>query len=99
MLRDVGFIGPKQTCGEFGGLMRVFMNVWADNADAISVQYSGTPALKYLYCFKLYQRTDYTRTGKRSSVGAMTDLKNSCIRYFKNNYMDGKRQVHTIVNA
>ena len=37
---------------------KVFKNLWANNADAMSVLYSGTPALK----------TDFTRTGKRTKV-------------------------------
>eukprot|EP00003_Mantamonas_plastica_P019929 TRINITY_DN322_c0_g1_i4.p1 TRINITY_DN322_c0_g1~~TRINITY_DN322_c0_g1_i4.p1 ORF type:complete len:622 (+),score=179.64 TRINITY_DN322_c0_g1_i4:57-1868(+) len=60
----------------------VYRNVWADNADACSIQYSGTPALK----------TDFTRTGKRTIAGALQDGKNSLMRYFLNNYYDGFRQ-------
>lgn len=58
------------------------MTVWADNADAISTQYAGTPALK----------TDFTRTGKRRLYGKLQDGLNSCIRYYKNNFEDGFRQ-------
>lgn len=36
------------------GFRTIFQNIWADHADVISIQYSGTPALK----------TDFTRTGK-----------------------------------
>ncbi|XP_068722474.1 phosphatidylinositol-3-phosphatase SAC1-like isoform X2 [Montipora capricornis] len=64
------------------GMETVFKNVWADNADACSVQYAGTGALK----------TDFTRTGKRSSFGLLRDGINSGIRYFKNNFVDGFRQ-------
>nr|CAI5836938.1 unnamed protein product [Callosobruchus analis] len=60
----------------------LFKNVWADNADVISIQYSGTGALK----------TDFTRTGKRSRVGLLKDGLNSLQRYYKNNLMDGFRQ-------
>lgn len=56
--------------------------VWADNADVISTQYAGTPALK----------TDFTRTGKRRLYGKLQDGLNSCIRYYKNNFEDGFRQ-------
>lgn len=56
--------------------------VWADNADAVSMVYSGTGALK----------TDYTRTGKRTMAGNVQDGINSVVRYVKNNYMDGFRQ-------
>jgi len=59
-----------------------FKNVWADHADMISIQYSGTGALK----------TDFTRTGKRTKLGALEDGRRSALRYFKNNFADGFRQ-------
>lgn len=61
---------------------RVFQNIWADNADAVSCGYSGTGALK----------TDFTRTGKRTRMGAVKDFLNSATRYYKNNCTDGLRQ-------
>ncbi|XP_065914970.1 phosphatidylinositol-3-phosphatase SAC1-like [Dysidea avara] len=60
----------------------IFKNVWADNADSISIQYAGTKALK----------TDFTRTGKRSNLGALQDGINSSFRYIYNNFTDGFRQ-------
>lgn len=60
----------------------LFKSVWADNADMISIQYSGTGALK----------TDFTRTGKRTYLGALRDGINSLTRYYKNNFTDGFRQ-------
>lgn len=57
--------------------------MWADNADLVSIQYSGTGALK----------TDFTRTGKRTRVGLMKDGINSLTRYYMNNFSDGYRQV------
>lgn len=60
----------------------LFKNVWADNADLISTQYSGTGALK----------TDFTRTGKRTKWGLLKDGVNSLTRYYKNNFNDGFRQ-------
>jgi len=60
-------------------LESAFRNIWTDNADAISVLYTGTPALK----------TDFTRTGKRSHKGAIDDGKHSMIRYYINNFCDG----------
>lgn len=64
----------------------LFKSVWADHADIISIQYSGTGALK----------TDFTRTGKRTYNGMLRDLKNSLLRYYKNNLRDGVRQVKRI---
>ena len=49
----------------------------------MSNAYSGTGALK----------TDATRTGKRTKQGVLKDGWNSVVRYVKNNYMDGPRQV------
>jgi hypothetical protein len=57
-------------------------NIWADNGDIVSTEYSGTGALK----------TDFTRTGKRTYMGALQDGYNSAVRYLKNNFMDGFRQ-------
>ncbi|ETV84769.1 hypothetical protein H257_03867 [Aphanomyces astaci] len=59
-----------------------FKNAWADNADAVSVMYAGTGALK----------TDFTRTGKRTLAGALQDGINSVTRYYLNNFTDGIRQ-------
>ncbi|AAS53126.1 AER447Cp [Eremothecium gossypii ATCC 10895] len=63
-------------------LLNEFQNFWADNADAISKAYSGTGALK----------TDFTRTGKRTYMGAFQDFVNSVSRYYQNNCTDGPRQ-------
>ncbi|KAL7286222.1 hypothetical protein TKK_0019518 [Trichogramma kaykai] len=60
----------------------LFKQIWADNADIISTQYSGTSALK----------TDFTRTGKRTKYGVLKDGVNSLTRYYKNNFADGFRQ-------
>jgi hypothetical protein len=35
----------------------------------------------------------FYRTGTRTKVGALQDLHNSIVRYIKNNYLDGARQV------
>ena len=56
--------------------------LWADNADAISRLYAGTPALK----------GDFTRTGKRTKKGALDDGMNSIQRYYLNNFLDADRQ-------
>ncbi|PAA66959.1 hypothetical protein BOX15_Mlig027473g1 [Macrostomum lignano] len=61
---------------------RFLKNVWADNADTLAQQYTGTGALK----------ADFTRTGKRTKYGALMDGYNSMVRYAKNNFTDGFRQ-------
>lgn len=60
----------------------LFRNMWADNADVVSLAYSGTGAMK----------TDVTRTGNRTKMGALQDGRIGVTRYFKNNFLDGPRQ-------
>ncbi|KFG78426.1 phosphoinositide phosphatase [Metarhizium anisopliae] len=60
----------------------LFRNIWADNADIVSTAYSGTGAMK----------TDVTRTGKRTKLGALQDGRIGLTRYFLNNFRDGPRQ-------
>ena len=62
------------------------MTVWTDHANFISIAYSGTGALK----------TDFTRTGKRTRQGLLEDGWNSVMRYLKNNFFDGARQVSVL---
>ncbi len=59
-----------------------FKHVWGDNADAVSKQYSGTGALK----------TDFTRTGKRSTTGVIGDGVKSVMRMYYKNFVDEARQ-------
>jgi len=59
-----------------------FREIWTKNADALSMLYTGTGALK----------TDFTRTGKRSKQGAINDGRNSIVRYVKGNFYDGYNQ-------
>lgn len=84
--RSLGIILKKLGIWEGGEIDNdfeyLFKNVWADNADIISIQYSGTGALK----------TDFTRTGKRTKLGMFNDLYNTLARYYKNNFQDGFTQ-------
>jgi len=56
--------------------------MWADHGDAISLQYSGTNALK----------GDLTRTGKRTVGGLLQDGVSSIKRCVQNNFADVHRQ-------
>lgn len=82
VLQKLGILRPGQSVEQQYAFEALFKSVWADNADYVSVQYSGTGALK----------TDYTRTGKRTQLGALRDGVNSLTRYYKNNFTDGFRQ-------
>ena len=81
-LVDAGILRPGEAPEDDRAFETIFRNIWADNADVVSKSYSGTGALK----------TDFTRTGKRTRVGAIQDLSNSLTRYFRNNFLDGPRQ-------
>jgi phosphatidylinositol 4-phosphatase len=60
-------------------LEEAFREAWTNNADRVSILYTGTPALK----------TDFTRTGKRTFKGAINDGINAVQRYYINNFCDG----------
>ncbi|XP_055709500.1 phosphatidylinositol-3-phosphatase SAC1 [Phlebotomus papatasi] len=81
-LMRLGILLKGQTIENCYAFEMLFKNVWADNADLVSTQYSGTGALK----------TDFTRTGKRTKMGLIKDGINSLTRYYKNNFNDGFRQ-------
>ncbi|KAJ2400490.1 Phosphoinositide phosphatase sac1, partial [Coemansia sp. RSA 2559] len=81
-LREAGVFSDTDAIAIFPGLQSMLNNVWADNADAVSCAYSGTGALK----------TDFTRTGKRTKMGALQDGRNSVERYVRGNFFDGERQ-------
>jgi len=61
---------------------RRFKWVWADHGDDISRQYAGTGALK----------SGFTRTGQRTVGGLLDDGWKSAVRYFLNNFHDGRKQ-------
>ncbi|KAJ1852581.1 Phosphoinositide phosphatase sac1 [Coemansia sp. RSA 1822] len=81
-LRDSHLFEQTESVSAFPLLRQMLNNVWADNADFVSCAYSGTGALK----------TDFTRTGKRTYLGALRDGRNSIERYVRGNFFDGERQ-------
>ena len=82
VLRSVNVLMEEQQLESNAEFEFIFKNMWADHADMLALQYTGTKALK----------TDYTRTGKRGLPGMIRDGYNSCIRYLYNNFNDGFRQ-------
>lgn len=59
-----------------------FRHLWANNADGLSILYTGTPALK----------TEFTRYGRITYMGKLKDGITSVKRYFINCYFDYERQ-------
>merc|ERR1719499_2891837 len=73
VLSRMGVLRPGDDILKKESFQPVFKNIWADHADMISVQYSGTGALK----------TDFTRTGKRTHYGTLQDgYRTDALRYF-----------------
>ena len=68
LLDGVAFSADKDEINQLDEL-------WADNGDALAMQYAGTGAL----------RADITRTGKRQLFGYYNDGYNAMTRYYLNN--------------
>lgn len=81
-LRRLGIFGESETINEHPDFDDKFKGLWANHGDNISIQYSGTPALK----------GDFVRHGKRTIPGILKDGHSALARYYYNNLNDGKRQ-------
>ncbi|TVU25729.1 hypothetical protein EJB05_28234 [Eragrostis curvula] len=81
-LQRVGVFGPNETISNYPDFDANYKVLWANHGDAISTQYSGTPALK----------GDFVRYGKRTTQGILNDLWNALARYYLNNFADGTKQ-------
>ncbi|XP_042387702.1 phosphoinositide phosphatase SAC6-like [Zingiber officinale] len=81
-LRRIGLFGPDDTISVYPDLDANYKILWANHGDAISIQYSGTPALK----------GDFVRYGTRTFQGIANDGWNAIARYYLNNFADGTKQ-------
>ncbi|CAO2144014.1 unnamed protein product [Urochloa humidicola] len=81
-LQRIGVFGATDTVSNFQDFDANYKVLWANHGDAISTQYSGTPALK----------GDFVRYGKRTTQGILNDLWNALARYYLNNFADGTMQ-------
>ncbi|KAJ7552880.1 hypothetical protein O6H91_06G074100 [Diphasiastrum complanatum] len=81
-LQQLGVFESSETIAQNSSFDEKFKNLWANNGDEISIQYSGTPALK----------SDFVRYGTRTTLGLVRDGFNALSRYFLNNFYDGIRQ-------
>ncbi|KAJ1554646.1 Phosphatidylinositide phosphatase SAC1, partial [Nowakowskiella sp. JEL0078] len=82
ILFELGITGSLTAVENIPELEENFRHSWANNADTMANQYAGSGAMK----------TDFTRTGKRSTTGILADGYNALLRYGKNNFFDGWRQ-------
>lgn len=81
-LRRIGVFGAEETIASHPNFDENFKILWANHGDDVSIQYSGTPALK----------GDFVRFGRRTVEGIMKDGWNALARYYLNNFRDGTRQ-------
>lgn len=81
-LRRVGIFRDEETISTHQHFDECFKIMWANHGDDVSIQYSGTPALK----------GDYVRCGQRTIHGIVKDGWNALARYYLNNFCDGTKQ-------
>ncbi|KAG8383716.1 hypothetical protein BUALT_Bualt04G0042800 [Buddleja alternifolia] len=81
-LRRLGVFNAEETISRHPNFDESLKNLWANHGDDISIQYSGTPALK----------GDFVRYGQRTLQGVMKDGWNALMRYYLNNFCDGTKQ-------
>ncbi|CAN4123749.1 unnamed protein product [Withania somnifera] len=81
-LRRLGIFDAEESICTHSNLDESFKILWANHGDDISIQYSGTPALK----------GDFVRCGKRTVQGIVNDGWNALMRYYLNNFVDGTKQ-------
>ena len=62
---------------------QIFRVQWTNNADILSILYSGTPAMK----------TDFTATGRRTFKGNLKDADTAIRRFFLGHFYDNRKQV------
>ncbi|KAF2312491.1 hypothetical protein GH714_034863 [Hevea brasiliensis] len=81
-LRRIGAFGAEEKISSHPNFDESFKILWANHGDDISIQYSGTPALK----------GDFVRCGQRTAQGILKDGWNALARYYFNNFSDGVKQ-------
>ncbi|XVF16018.1 hypothetical protein REPUB_Repub09cG0205800 [Reevesia pubescens] len=81
-LRRIGVFAAEETISSHPNLDESFKILWANHGDDISIQYSGTAALK----------GDFVRFGQRTVQGILKDGCNALVRYYLNNFSDGTKQ-------
>lgn len=81
-LRRIDIFSPEDSIATFGEEYKKFKLLWVNQGDEISLEYTGTHALK----------RDLVRHGKRTLGGLISDGVSAISRYYLNNFQDGVRQ-------
>ncbi|KAL0451008.1 UNVERIFIED_CONTAM: Phosphoinositide phosphatase SAC8 [Sesamum latifolium] len=88
-LQRVGAISSTECISMFSEDFESFKTLWVDHGDEISLEYSGTHALK----------RDLVRYGKQTMAGIIKDGMSALSRYYLNNFQDGVRQYLPVASA
>ncbi|KAI8014122.1 Phosphoinositide phosphatase SAC8 [Camellia lanceoleosa] len=81
-LQRLGVLSPTECISMFSEDFAIFKTLWVEQGDEISLEYSGTHALK----------RDLVRYGKQTMAGLIKDGISAISRYYLNNFQDGVRQ-------
>ncbi|CAH9130618.1 unnamed protein product [Cuscuta epithymum] len=81
-LQRLGAISSTDCISMFQEDFEIYKTLWVQQGDEISLEYSGTFALK----------GDLVRYGKQTVLGLIRDGMSALSRYFLNNFQDGVRQ-------
>ncbi|KAL3326526.1 hypothetical protein AABB24_037274 [Solanum stoloniferum] len=81
-LQRLGALSSNECISMFTEDFEIFKIMWMEQGDEISLEYSGTHALK----------RDLVRYGKQTMTGLVKDGMSAISRYFLNNFQDGIRQ-------
>lgn len=81
-LQQIGLFSTSECMLQHSDFHRQFMILWANHGDEVSIQYSGTHALK----------GDFVRYGRQTVSGLIKDGFSALARYYLNNFHDGIRQ-------
>uniref|UniRef100_A0A5B7A5K7 Putative phosphoinositide phosphatase SAC8 n=1 Tax=Davidia involucrata TaxID=16924 RepID=A0A5B7A5K7_DAVIN len=81
-LQRIGLLSSTECISMFSEDYENFKILWVEEGDEISLEYSGTHALK----------RDLVRYGKQTMAGLIKDGMSALSRYYLNNFQDGVRQ-------
>ncbi|XAR68802.1 Phosphatidylinositol-3,4-bisphosphate 4-phosphatase [Bertholletia excelsa] len=83
-LQRLGVLSSTESISTFNEDIEIFITLWVEQGDEISLEYSGTHALK----------SDLVRYGKQTFAGIIKDGISALSRYYLNNFQDGVRQAN-----
>eukprot|EP01132_Coremiostelium_polycephalum_P005133 gene5133-6393_t len=81
-LRQLNFLSHREQLNNYPLVAQSLKTMWADNGDALSIQYAGSGSLK----------STLTREGEYGIMGMLADGKKTMTRFYINNFKDPGRQ-------